>query len=304
MELGLQWPPRVESLSVRPNGAGRVFFVRSTGADTNNGLEPETPFQTVTYALTQCTDGGNDYIVLMNNTSALEASFPIVIAKSFIHLIGMWGAPYPNPTLMADDDNPTIRIEDGTTWVEIGGIDFGGGATNGCIQIGSDVGNTSYIWIHHCSFGWDAGIGAQDGIRWLLTHPDAQTYVEDCHFGGLLTRDGCRLDGNNTRGVYRRNIFRDIQGVGINVNVNGADVGAILDNVFASPIADALGNGWGILFIVGAGCALVMGNVGGQTGDATGTSPFVDLSTGAIGTKLNMWAGNIVANAFANPDNA
>jgi hypothetical protein len=280
-----------QSIVNRPPGLGRVFFVSAAGDNGNNGVDPGTPFQTITYALTQCTTGNHDYIIVMNNTSAVEPAFPIDIDIDFLHIIGYWGMPYPSPTLAATDDNPTFRLVDGSTWIEIGGIDFGGGATNGCIQIGSGAGNTSYCWIHDCSFGYDAST-AQDGIRWLATHADAQTFVEDCIFGAGLTRDCLRLDGNNTRGIFRRNMFRDIQGIGINVNVNGADLGGIFNNTFSVPIADAAAAGWAITFVLGAGTAQVMNNYASETGDDTGNNPYRDLSTGVLATSLNAWGLN------------
>ncbi len=293
MELGLQWRPSMESLSTRNKGAGRVFFVRANGDNENDGITPGTPFQTITYALTQCVTGRNDYIILMNNTSAVEPAFPIQIAINMVHILGMWGAPYPNPTLTAVGfgNQPTIQIMDGVTWVEIAGIDFGGGAANGCIQIGSGAGNTSYIWIHHCTFGYDAGVGAQDGIRWLVTHANAETYVEDCIFGALLTRDGCRLDGNNTRGVYRRNLFRLVPVIGINVNVAGADVAEISRNDFLCTGAGPIGSA--ITFVFGAGNAMVVDNRAGFAAAAMGAIPYRDLSTGLAATSLNAWVNNV-----------
>ena len=56
---------------VTNNMPGAIFYVDNAGNggdDANDGLSPNTPFLTITYALTQCTAWKNDYLCLAGNS--------------------------------------------------------------------------------------------------------------------------------------------------------------------------------------------------------------------------------------------
>lgn len=313
MTLGLQWPPSMGSPGVdRPPAGGRVFYVRSTGSNNNNGMDPGTPFQTITYALTQCVAGRGDYVIVMDNTSANEPAWPIVVDITIVHILGRWGAPYAEPSIRAvGAGNACFQLA--APWIEIAGLELGAGDDATPIIISPPgPGTIGEWWIHHCTFGWIIGASfGTDGIWVQNTHDAPQCVIENCWFRGPqaavggLTRDGIRIEGNATRSVFRNNLFMRLTGgVGIHCIQNGSDIGAILDNGFFVPIADALAVGWAITMELGVGNALISGNRASQTGDNTGSNPYRDLSTGAIATCLNGWGMNYSGQAVIAPATA
>jgi hypothetical protein len=286
-----QYPPSTfqNPTMDRPPALGRVFYVRSTGSDNNNGVDPQTPSQTITHALTQCVAWRNDYVVVMNNTSALEAAFPIEIDVELVHIVGLWGQPYPNPTLMAVGNFATFQIN--VDWVEIAGLEMGAGAAHACIESPAGPGTLGHWWIHHNAFGYIVGVTtARDGIHIQNTHDAPQCVIENNVFGTALTRDGLRVEGNSTRSIFRKNYFTMIPGIGIHCIQNGSDIGFILNNSFK--VAD-LANGEAITLQIGVGNALISGNQAAGQDNAMGTNPYRDLSTGIAGTGLNAWGNNI-----------
>jgi hypothetical protein len=307
MYEGLQWSPSMGQPVIRSPAAGRVFFVRSTGDNDNNGVDPGTPLQTITYALTQCAAGRGDYIIVMDNTSANEPAWPIVVDVTIVHIIGRWGAPYAEPSIRAvGAGNACFQLE--APWIEIAGLELGAGDdATPIIQSPAGPGTIGEWWIHHCTFGWIiAQSFGSDGIWVQNTHDAPQCVIEHCWFRGPqaatggCTRDGIRIEGNATRSIFRNNLFwRLTGGIGIHCIQNGSDIGAILDNGFFAPIADALAAGWAITMESGVGNALIAGNKASQTGDATGTNPYRDLSTGALATCLNGWVDNHAGNALS-----
>jgi len=176
------------------SGMGKVFYVAAAGNDNYEGIDPSWPFASITYALTQCEDWRNDVIIVMNNTSANEAAFPIVVDVNLVHIIGRWSEAYPNPTLVPTSDAAVFQII--KDWVEIAGLELGAGANHGCIESPAGPGTVGHWWIHHCSFGYIVAVTTgQDGIWVLNTHDAPQCVIEDCIFGSALTRDGIRMEG-------------------------------------------------------------------------------------------------------------
>jgi len=279
---------KLEGAKAGFSSVGTIFFVNAAGDNGNNGLEPSTPFQTITYALTQCTAGANDYIVVMNNTSAVEPAFPIDVAVGAVHIIGFWGEPYPSPSLMAVGNFATFQLS--VDWVEIAGFELGAGAAHGCIESPAGPGTIGHWWIHNCSFGYIGGLmTARDGVWVQNTHDAPQCVIEDNIFGSALTRDGIRIEGNSTRSIFRRNFFKSVPTVGIHCIQNGSDIGAILDNNFICP-DNAVGEA--VTMELGVGNAIIAGNRAGEAAAAMGNIPYRDLSTGVAATSLNAWVMN------------
>lgn len=299
MFCGLNYPPSTfqNPTMDRPPALGRVYYVASVGVNTNNGLDPGTPFQTITYALTQCVNGHNDYIVVMDNTSANEPAWPIVVDVGIVHIIGRWGEPYPEPSIRAvGAGNPCFQLA--APFIEIAGLELGAGdATAPIIQSPAGPGTIGEWWIHHCTFGWLNGVSmGLDGIYIQNTHDAPQCVIEDNWFNGPLAgsnglaQHGIHILGNATRSIIRRNFFRGLTGgIGILCVQNGSDIGAILDNVFKVP---DLANGEAITMSLGVGNALISGNQAGGQDNAMAVNPYRDLSTGVAGTSLNAWGNN------------
>ena len=300
MVSGLQWPPSMGNPVIRPPAIGRVFFVRSTGVDAvGRGLDPGTPLQTITYALTLCSADNNDYIIVMGVTHTDEAAWPIDVDISTVHIIGLRGAPYY-------DQSPTLRAIGGgnacfelSAWgIELAGFELGAGDNaTPIVQSPVGPGTIGGWWIHHCMFGWLAGGSmGSDGIWVQNTHDAAACIIEDCGFNGTvvsdgLTVNGIHIQGNSTRSIFRRNLFRMIPGIAINCVQNGSDIGAIVDNLFKC-VDSATGEA--ITMQLGVGNAMISGNQAGGQDNAMGFNPYRDLSVAGAGNALNAWGINYV----------
>lgn len=285
----------------RPPAIGRVFYVHNwTGLDTNNGIDPGTPFKTIAHALTQCDDDRNDYIIVLQHYQ--EDNIAIDIVR--VHIIGVTADPaFPFVALQSDgNDLPIFILSSDSNHVEIAGFLFGGGAGHAAIE--NVAGTVQQLNIHNCVFGHSfSGNTPQDGI--LIAQGATCPRIENCTFigtgydaGGLITRDGIRFAGAQPtmlNGIIRNNIFLGCPGVGINIDTpfNG---GIIKDNVFAVPDT-AIGQAIDIAAGAGAG-TLVDGNHAMSGGDAVMTNaPFQDLSSG-IGVG-NHWGQNFRGAAAA-----
>jgi len=294
---GVEFMPNMGTLLSRPPAIGRVFFVKLGGLDTNNGIDPGTPFLTIEHALSQCEDARNDYIFVLDYWQN-DTTYPIVVNKSFVHIIGLdfgnGGPQWASP--VGDFAFFTIGAKG---YFEIAGFNFGGGATHGCIEGDPALAPAEGRGIiHHCRFGWDQA--AQDGIRVLGTKDLCIMDIHDNLFGGLLTQDGIRLDGTSTRSLFHHNIFRDIPGIGIHCQMAGSDIGAIQWNYFKTPKGGAVGAA--ITMLLNVGNALITDNRATEDAENPGNSPYKDFSTGAVGTTLNAWAANYSGNVLVYPN--
>lgn len=95
----------VAGVPVLPNGApattGKVFFVSNrsgdSGSDGNDGLTAERPFSTLAKAVTQCSSGRGDVIIVMPGHAETITTTVTPIAGSAIIGLG-WGANRPTFT--------------------------------------------------------------------------------------------------------------------------------------------------------------------------------------------------------------
>ena len=265
------------------NSESSVFFVNgTTGNDSAGGFgqTPDLPLLTITKALSLCTSGKNDYIFILDYYQATGETFPINIAKSHIHIIGITNPAVPWPWVVPATDVATFTFDSYGAYGEIAGLELGAGESHGCIEP-----ITAGLWgwhIHDCRFGNTNGAGALHGIFINTNRELLHSLIENCNFGSLITGDGINVatgaGPNSVRGtIIRNNIFR-VAGIGINVVKTTADFdeGGILNNKF---VLSSDANGKGITFGTGA-VGIVDGNVGMMTDGAAPTSnPFIGGTT-------------------------
>ena len=291
------WQKLLGGVSSYPVAFGRVYYVdHFTGDNVNLGTDPALPFETITYALTQCVAERNDYIFLLN-VWANEPAFPVVIGLSRVHIIGIdLPTPWGWQTINGGGAN-IFSLAAG--YCEIAGISFTSLAADAINVTAAGV----YGWIHNCNFASSSGLGLANGIV-AAGGGLAHGLIEDCEFsnavGAPITVNG--ITGGLTNVTMRRNIFKACGGICINVNTN-TEVGAIHDNYFLAPIADAEGVGWAIT--LGGPTAWeggpIINNHAAQAGDGTGTNPYRDLSTGALATMTHGWGMNYMGQAVIAP---
>jgi hypothetical protein len=300
---GLEFPAWMSVPTVnRPPALGRVWYVDGVnGTDAiGNGGSPDNAFQTITYALTFCVNDRNDYIIVLRDTSAQEAAWPISVNVTRVHIIGVGPPAYPYIRLESQTGGqPALQIGS-VQHYEIAGFELGAGDdATPIIESVAGPGTAGRAWIHHCSFGWLNGVlEGQEGILIHNTFDWCMSVVEHCLFNGILagigglTGDAIDIEGNATRSVFRNNLFRFGGNVGqicIHCVQNGSDIGAILDNRFKVPDAAA---GEAITMEVGVGNAIISGNQAGGQDNAVGFCPFRDLSNPGAGNALNAWGIN------------
>lgn len=168
-------------------------------------------------------------------------------------------------------------------YVEIAGFGF---VSIGAAAIITGAIGGSYGWIHHCSFA-TAALSLLNGIE-ISGAQMGNMLIEDNLFGTNITNDG--ITGQLVNSIIRNNIFRGIAAKCL--NLGGVEIGAILNNYFFSPVAEALTHGWAIDLAAGANGGIIAGNKAATSGAADAAkNPYRDLS-GAAAAMLNGWADN------------
>ncbi len=271
--------------------AGKVFYVDGTnGDDSNSGLLPTDPLQTITAALVKCTSGQADVIQILANSpsSPPEAeTFPIAVNKANVTIRGLLS---PRGAILSDsgigsDEVNVACFEIGASYVTIEDMYLGcaaEGTTGGIIEFN---GTNSYFGtvIRRCTFDTQyipaLGIYAAYDQPYLL--------VEDCLFGRsdiLAYTTACIYLGNGTVVVIRRNIFQGFAGIGVSLGA-GCGNTTILDNRFRLP-SDTEGKA--ITMAEGAKGNFVDGNSAAFGRTAPSNNPYLDSG----GLADNDWGRN------------
>lgn len=300
--------PGGAELGRRPPRIGRVFYVdHINGLDTNNGVDPGTPFQTITYALAQCAASGGanreDYIyVLEHGAAGVEAAYPVVINVDRVHLIGR-GRHGPDQVIRIHSDGGNCFDITGRD-VEIAGFGFDSVGQGG-VGITAST-NIFGAWIHHCHFaGSSLGQGLAAGIG-VMGQQFPWWLIEDNVFN---SPNGPGIAGHGIVGgpvcaTIRRNYFTCCHGGADEcIHSVNVEIGAIVDNYFYCPISDAGVVGWAI-FLEAAGMegGPITNNHAMQTGDGTGLNPYRDTSSpGIIGAVSHGWGMNYSGQAVIAP---
>ncbi len=100
---------------------GNVFYVNSsTGSDVaGNGQNPDAPFATINYAVTQCTDNNGDLIIVMpGHTETIIAAGGITVDKIGVKIVGIGrgrNRPVINYTTSAAG---TFLVSAANAWIE------------------------------------------------------------------------------------------------------------------------------------------------------------------------------------------
>lgn len=277
-------------LASRPQALGKVFFVECwSGDNDNNGIDPATPFNTITYALTQTVAKRNDYIICLE-TWQQEPAWPIefTAANDWVHILGLTNPGMPTAYMCPDIDEPTFLLAGTVDTVEIAGFNLGGGVTHGCIEVDSSQRN----WIHHCWFGLsDQGLGTPlRGID-VPTGPSGFLVVEDCVFigdncdcQGGISENGFDQAGGGAWMTIQRNRFL---GCTIGYHSVGGGVNMILDNRFVCP--DVAGAAIDLGPHANCKGNMIDGNVAMEGAETVmAANPFRDNNAGDI----NHWGRN------------
>jgi hypothetical protein len=282
-------------------GAGSTYFVDGlNGANTNDGMSADTPFLDITYALTQCTAGRNDYIFVIqypaDGSAPAGETYPIAVDKHRVHIIG--GA-FPHAEgdkyafLGATGDTAIFDIE--AQWVELAYMKLSGGTNHAAIEFNDTPVNCKGAAIHHNQFSEKTGtVGtARNGI-WMEANNTLGgnwCFIAYNKFYPSITGIAIRFDSNPAYPVIHHNLFTKVGGIAIRINSGGA-YGEITDNRF-SLASDT--TGLAITFTAGAvGWPwFVSGNEAHYGSAQMAQNPYRDI--GVIpGPLENNWGLNYV----------
>lgn len=234
--------------------AGTAYYVSNAGDDANDGLTPNTPFLTITHALTLVSGTEDDYI-FVKSVSHADETWPIALDTHYVHLIGDPGAHSTGggqtvePLILADTNNHGIEV---TAWgVEIAGFNFGNTVINQKADIHLDA--SWGVHIHHNTFAWST----ESYNCILVSNLAVNTSIHDNYFG-CHGFSNYAISGSAGRINIECNVFfmqgRIVTGVGaINLGLNFG--GVIKDNVFR-----CRDNAAGEAIIVGGQNGLITGN--------------------------------------------
>ena len=290
--------PTASGILQRPLSAGKVFFCELfNGANGNNGINPNTPFSTIAYALTQCVANRGDYIYVMDGWN--EAT-PIALNIARTHIIGIGNPRLPYVQMTEDGGNDAIFVLTNTEGdeIEIAGFSLGGGNATGGIEAAGGT-TTDRAWIHHNVFGslnagdtplYGVHISAAMNARdWLIENNE---FLGTSAFGGTITASGV-LISNSMQHRIRNNIFKQV--ISPAVSLVSARMVEVSGNRFSNP-ADVAGGA----ITLNAACTLceLFANLAafGETAGAL-ANPFLD----GAGANANTWAGNMWHSTFSDP---
>ena len=256
------------------------------GVDTNHGQTPQSPFLTLTKALSMCVDSRQDYIYVMDYWQPTGETWPINVDVDNVHIIGADGAGTQMPIITPTGDTAGVLIA--ANRVELANLCINGGATHGCVENDATAGAARWgLLIQDC---WFAVLGsAQDGIKNVAASDNVYLQVLRCRFGFAITRDGIRVEHNATRCQIgdpwgNGNLFDRVQGIGVNIVGNAADIG-VYNNVFVVPANTA---GAAVTLSAGTAGSAIFGNHANFGETDMGNNPYTDGA--AAGS--NNWGGN------------
>jgi len=279
---------------------GKTFFVScNTGSDGNEGTNPSYPLATLERAESLCTTAKHDFIFVQDFWT-LTTESPIVFDKTDMHVIGLGsGILFDNGNDIGALSSSGIAVAlTGCTDLELAGFNIGGDSSADAISV---IGTTFRVHLHHCTMG--NNYACLDGIGEGAAGNMTKWEVHHCLFGGhgLLAGDG--INCSCLSSYIHDNIFRNPGVRGID---HGSDWTSYWNNMFFSPLADALDPGWGINLDANTSQNLIWNNhaavVADQSSGATNAeNPYRDLTTGNIDTCLNGWSDNWDGQATVTP---
>lgn len=284
------WSPVVGLERSRQLGAGHVFFVHAwLGNNDNSGISPNEPFETITHALSLCGDDIHDYIIVMSSY-AQEPAWPITVPVTHraVHFVGLGSGTIGASLYPGVTDEPAIYLDTGAINCEIAGLNMGGGATHGCIEIGS----CQKTWIHHNHFGNQDqlagnlpayGVHAPTGAAGFMVCEDNVFWGDQCNVGQGISINGIEIQSGAWMTIRRNRIM----GCTVGIQVRACTGSMITENFIVCP--DVLGAAINLVAHANTTGCMITNNVameGAET--AMAANPFRDNNA----LDINHWGMN------------
>ena len=261
-------------------GVGSIFYLDGVAGDNaNNGLTPAAPKLTLTAALALCTNDADDYILALDYWQPAGETWPVVVNKSKVHIIGVRSGTRQRPWVAAQPPGDTAVLSIAASNVRVEGWYFDAGAAHGGIEF---AGHVTSVGIFDCWFGQGAnGILVESGgVAFGLE-------IANCFFSQSLTAQSIQINDDPAFSSIHDNWIDSCQGVGINIALNAAAI-RIYNNMIGVG-ADV--EGQGITLGANVRRAMVMNNSANH-GDADMTqNPFLDSAPADSNHWANNWRG-------------
>jgi len=247
-----------------PFSTGTYFFVDSvTGSNSNDGKDPDHPFDDIDYAVNQCTaDKGDVIIVMPNHTEDIASAGDIDLDVAGITIVGL-GHGLTRPTITYSTTLSDIDVDDEDITVDNIYFDLTGVDET---PIGIDV-NEKNFTLSNCEFlmcdtGGQAVVGSDVGtsassckiLNTKFYAPDAGAAsavnisatcvgleVDNCHFDGDFSNAAiyCTSAMVNLNLKLTHNLIRQDHAsmAGIDLGASSSSEGICAYNVIA--VADS-----------------------------------------------------------------
>jgi len=239
---------------------GHVFFVDSTNAAASDtagyGQNPDAPFATIDYAVSQCTASKGDVIYAMpGHAEVVTEAGGLDLDCIGITIIGLGeGTLQPTITYTTID---TADVDIDAASITIENMHFVAGVADTAAAI--DV-NACHFTLRNCRLTGDASYNALIWVQDAAAGASDRITVEDCYCMDYDTSNThfINYSGTGYGHVFRRNILMGDWGT---VAVGGAGVitfCAILDNRIYNMAATAEA----LIHVADTATGIVMGNMG------------------------------------------
>jgi len=289
--------PADASRVISPAG-GKTFYVSQLdlhlGSDSNEGTDPEFPLLTLDVALGKCTQRRHDYIFVQDLYQ--DDTAPTIVDVRNVHIIGMSeGNQLGSRAVYDGQGSACFQVGSTGGSLELAGFRLGSLSSYG-IEVTSDA---WYNHIHHNAFGHMIA-STTSGIYCPTNYHMQSWMISHNYFSDEMASHAIDV-GNATWSHINHNVFHH-GGAGSCIYVRaGPDSGpTIIGNCFAALRSWAEPIGWAI-YLINCSKGIIMGNYASETGSSAGNGPYLDLSTADQDTLTNAWAGNVAADAYANP---
>ena len=181
----------------------KTYYVcGSDGSNTYDGLSPDRPFATLTYALTIA---GNYDTIVISPKSTLDAAASYTITQTGLKITGNNKSEFNHNALvtLAATASPIFIIA--AHEVEITNLGITQQSASSCIQLGSAAGQSwAKLVIKGCRFdGWSTATSCISRVNANVDCPDMT--IENCFFKSFA---GPVLEVNDTRSIIRNNIIK------------------------------------------------------------------------------------------------
>ena len=270
---------------------GSIFWVDSGKAsdggkdESGYGLNPNSPFVTLDYAINQCEANSHDHIILMSgHAETLTTAGAVAIDVAGITIWGLGqGSDRPTFTFSSTDNSASILITGANTVIKnIVGVCGDDGLTN-----------PFHVQAADCDLDieWQDGSTSVEAAAAILTTADADRLNVKLKYVGFTGGSGCAnairlVGGSQTRididfyGKATTAVVEFHTTAVVDCNVTGYMYNTGTTNFTKSVVDTKTGSTWFAAFYDGAAGSFVSGG----SGDALAAGDLSDISTAVVTT--------------------